>query len=654
MKALYQKLRADRALKIRLAFAFFIPGVLVSLVFSRLWPSQAELWYVISTVLYLTAYVVAGFDVIVRAIQQLKQKDWTNEYFLMTVATIGALILRAWSEAAAIMIFYEIGEYAQSVAIERSRESISDLMDLAADEALVRRDGNWVTVDPYEVEAGEEILIQAGAKVPIDGIIIEGQGELDTSGLTGEALPRSVQEGDEILSGSLNLNSVLVARTTVSYDESTINKIIELSGEASLRKGNTERLITRFSRYYTPIVIVIAFLVLFIPPIFMSGDWWVSLQRSMNMLVISCPCALVLSVPLSFFSGLGLASTKGILIKGGDVLENFIHSSKIVFDKTGTLTSGKLALEELVIVSPRMSRSEVLALASSLEQGSSHLIAEAIRKAAKDELTDEAKIHSQVTNLEELPGRGVKGDFEEASYYLGNARLMNDLGLDITSAREDVTAVYFARKVDSDGQAEHLARFYFSDNIKPEAPGVIQKLRDLGVKHIAMYSGDRKPLVEKQAIELGLDEYYGELLPQDKLTKLEEDIQNKPAGTSVSFVGDGINDAPALSLADVGIAMGHVGSDAAVEAADIVLIRDDLEAIPQAIEISRKTMRIAKQNIFLALGLKILIMILSIIGIGGMWLAIFADVGVTLICIINSFRITAGSSLAWIRGQHMA
>ena len=681
MKQFWQRINSDRAYKIKLALAFFLPGVVVALILGRIWPSQAGLWQGLSIACFLVAYILSGSNVIVKAVRQLGRKDWTNEYFLMTVATIGALILQAWAEAAAIMIFYEIGEYAQNLAVERSRQSISQLMDLAADTALVRREGEWLEVDPYDVEPGEEILIQAGAKVPLDAVIIEGRGDLDTSGLTGEALPRPVEEGDVILSGSLNLNSALIARTTTTYEDSTINKIIELSGDAALRKGQTERLISRFARYYTPTVMLIALLVFLIPLIFAGGHWWVWLQRSMNLLVISCPCALVLSVPLSFFSGLGLASTRGILIKGGDVLEQLVHTHKIVFDKTGTLTSGQLDLVELKLAADDWPEERVLSLAHHLEQGSAHPTALAIRRAAQERLeAEQLEACAAISDMKELPGRGISGSFDEEHYYLGNAKLMADLGLVVSSDDEDSTVVYFAEgpapaelgaaaQGESDlqgksGQPEEaisqakvgspaklLAAFYFRDEVKPTAIDTLAELHRLGVEHLAMYSGDREPLVAKQAEILGLDDYAGNLLPQEKLARLEKDIAEKPAGSAVCFVGDGINDAPSISLADVGIAMGNVGSDAAVEAADVVLIRDEIETIPEMIEISRKTMRVAQQNIILALGLKILIMVLSIVGIGGMWLAIFADVGVTLICIANSFRITRGSALSWARSK---
>ncbi|MDO5016171.1 MAG: heavy metal translocating P-type ATPase [Eubacteriales bacterium] len=659
MRKFWQRLNRERAFKIKVALAFFLPGVLMSLIFSRIWPSAAGVWQGLSMAFYLVAYVLAGFNVATKAVSQLGKKDWTNEYFLMTVATIGALILKAWAEAAAIMIFYEIGEYAQNLAVERSRQSINKLIDLAADTALVRREGEWVEVDPYEVEPGEEILIQAGAKVPLDAVIVEGRGDLDTSGLTGEALPRPVEEGDEILSGSLNLNSVLVARATTTYEDSTINKIIELSGDAALRKGQTERLITRFARYYTPTVMLIALLVFLLPLLFAGGHWWVWLQRSMNLLVISCPCALVLSVPLSFFSGLGLASTRGILIKGSDVLEQLVHTHKMVFDKTGTLTSGQLDLVDLKLAADDWQEDNLLSLAHNLEQGSAHPTALAIRRAAQEKITpDKLQYYAAISEMKELPGRGITGKFEGQSFYLGNAKLMADLGLTVSSDDDNSTVVYFAEgpKLDAapdqaNTKARLIASFYFWDEVKPEAITTLAELHRLGVENLAMYSGDREPLVAKQAQVLGLDDYAGNLLPQEKLARLEKDIADKPKGSAVCFVGDGINDAPSLSLADVGIAMGNVGSDAAVEAADVVLIRDEIETIPEMIKISRKTMRVARQNIFLALGLKILIMALSIIGIGGMWLAIFADVGVTLICIANSFRITRGSSLDWVRSK---
>lgn len=629
-----QKYRSDRLFRIRWALAFFIPGVLFSKVLPIFWPQAQSSWDWLSVISFLLAYIVAGLPVVRRAYQQVRQRSWMTEHFLMSIATFGAMYLGAWAEAAAVMLFYEVGEYAQSVALDRSRKSISDLMDLAPDTSLVMRDGDWQEVDSSDVEVGETLLLQAGARVPLDVTVVEGVGEVDTSALTGEALPRQVQAGDVLLSGTLNLQTALTCRVDKSLDDSTLSKIIELSGEASLRKGETERLISRFARYYTPIVVALAVLIFLLPPLFFGGDWMDWFRRSLNLLVISCPCALVLSVPLAYFAGIGLASSRGILIKGGDALENFAHTKTMIFDKTGTLTTGLLEVREIQVLDPDYSQDQVLSLALDLERASSHLIAEALRRAGTASPTAIA-----LDSLTELPGLGVKGADDQHHYYLGNARLMESLGLAAPHTDPAMSAVFLAQEDPDQDQARLLAVFLLADEVKDTAPGVIQQLRKLNIQHLGMMSGDKTSVVEKEAKALGLDSWAGDLLPQDKLAKLEEYLQNKPQGTMVSFVGDGINDTPSLAIADIGIAMADVGSDAAVQAADMVLIRDELEAIPEALAISRKTNRIALQNIGFSLAIKILVVILSLFSIGGMWIAIFADVGVTLLAVANSFRI---------------
>ena len=639
MSDLIRKYRSDRLFRIKWGLAFFIPGILCAWILPVIWSEPSQVWHVASIVLFLLAYLMVGVPVVMRAYRQIRHRSWMTEYFLMSIATFGAMYLGAWAEAAAVMLFYEIGEYAQSVALDRSRKSISDLMDLAPDTCLVLRDGEWQEVDSSEVEVGETLLLQAGARVPLDVTVLEGVGEVDTSALTGEALPKSVEAGDELLSGTLNLQTALTCRVDKVLDDSTLSKIIELSDEASLRKGETERLISRLARIYTPTVVALAGLIFVIPPLFFGQDWMEWFRRALNLLVISCPCALVLSVPLAYFAGIGLASSRGILIKGGDALENFAHTTTMIFDKTGTLTSGLLEVREIQVVDPDYQKDQVLSLALDLERASSHLIAEALRRAGTATPTG-----IKLESLTELPGLGVKGADDQHNYYLGNARLMASLGLDTPHNDPAMSAVFLAQEDPGQTQAKLLGIFLLADEIKDSAPAVVKKLRKLGIKHLGMMSGDKSSVVEREAAALGLDSWAGDLLPQDKLSKLEDYLHNKPEGAMVSFVGDGINDTPALAIADIGIAMADVGSDAAVQASDMVLIRDELEAIPEALAISRKTNRIALQNITFSLGIKILVVILSLFSIGGMWIAIFADVGVTLLAVANSFRIVVKKS----------
>ncbi len=651
MDKILRLVRDDRQ-KIIVALTLFILGIIGLLILRVSGAGERFAINLPVISIFLIAYGIAGFSVLRTAWMKLTQKDWMNEYFLMSLASLGALAIGEWPEAAAIMIFYEIGEYAQLIAINRSRKSISDLLDLSVDTCIVERDGRHIQVDPREVDVGEIILIPAGGRIPLDAEIIEGRGEIDTSALTGESLPVAVDVGDKIMSGSVNLNTVMRARVEATVDDSTLYRIIELSDEASLRKGNTERLISRFARYYTPIVVVLAFLFAALPPLITGEPFLVWFERALNLLVISCPCALVLSVPLSYFLGLGLASTRGIIIKGGDVIERFAHVETIVFDKTGTLTTGQMELSRIESYTDLFKEDELFALALALEKGSTHLVAESLRRSMEErEARGKAVALPEIQELEELPGRGVKGKTGESVFYLGNVRLVDDIGLALPDTDESFSVAFVAMergaKEEPNDQVVLLASFLFQDEIRAEATAVLQKLKKLGVKKLAMYSGDRQTVVRRQARALGIDRYEGELLPQDKLKYLEDDINAKGCNASVAFVGDGINDAPALSIADVGIAMGAIGSDAAVEASDMVLMRDELSAIPEALEISRKTKQLAMQNISLALGLKIAVVILSFFGIGGMWAAIFADVGVTLICIANSFRITRGSKLDW-------
>lgn len=636
MSKFFKKYRSDRFFRIKWGLAFFLPAILCAWLLPALWPATAQEAHYLSIAFFLLTYLVVGWPVVLRAYRQLRHRSWMTEHFLMSLATFGAMYLGAWAEAAAVMLFYELGEYAQSVALERSRKSISDLMDLAPDTSMVWRSGEWQEVDSSEVEVGETLLLQAGARVPLDVTVLEGVGEVDTSALTGEALPLAVAPGDQLLSGTLNLQAALTCRVDKVLDDSTLTKIIELSDEASLRKGQTERLISHFAKYYTPSVVILAVLIFILPPLLAGGDWQTWFSRALNLLVISCPCALVLSVPLAYFAGIGLASSRGILIKGGDALENFARTDTMIFDKTGTLTSGLLELRGVEVLDSAYSQDQVLDLALGLEQGSSHLVAEALRRAS---YLDTPRTIIGVDNLVELPGLGVQGRGleDQQTYYLGNARLMARLKLEVPPTDSSMSAVFLA--VAEEDTARLLAIFLLADDIKDNAPEVLGRLRQMGVDQLIMLSGDKSSVVDKEGAALGLDSWAGDLLPQDKLAKLEAYLDQKATGSMVTFVGDGINDTPALALADIGIAMADVGSDAAVQAADMVLMRDDLAAIPEALAISRKTNRVALQNIAFSLGIKALVVVLSLFSLGGMWIAIFADVGVTLLAVANSFRL---------------
>ena len=498
-----KRLIQDDKQKIKVALTLFLFGLVILLITNIRgieWHIPLEL---LTKSTFLIAYGIAGFSVLRTAWNKLTQKDWMNEFFLMSLASLGALAIGEWPEAAAIMIFYEIGEYAQSIAIFRSRKSISDLLDLSVDICVVERNGEHVEVDPSEVEIGEIILIPAGSRIPLDAEIIEGRGEIDTSALTGESLPVAVDVGDKIMSGSLNLNTVLRAKVDATVDDSTLYRIIELSDEASLRKGKTERLISRFARYYTPIVIVLAFLFAVLPPLITGDPFSMWFERTLNLLVISCPCALVLSVPLSYFSGLGLASTRGIVIKGGDVIERFAQVETIVFDKTGTLTTGKLELSRIESYTDHFSEDELFALALALERGSTHLVADSLRRFAEQlEARGETVATVEVQDLEELPGRGVRGRRDDIVFYIGNTRLMSDIGLVVPETDESLSVVFFAmcsgveekrdRERTEEGVLDYLtdvdllASFLFEDEVREEIPAILRKLKKLGVKKLAM------------------------------------------------------------------------------------------------------------------------------------------------------------------------
>ncbi|MBQ8207498.1 MAG: cadmium-translocating P-type ATPase [Clostridia bacterium] len=569
--------------------------------------------------IFLIPYIIVGYDVLISAVRNILHGQMLDEQFLMAIATIGALILGEYAEAVAVMLFYQLGELFQSIAVGKSRKSIAALMDIRPDTAVVLREGEEIELSPEEVSVGEIIIIRPGEKVPLDGIITEGSTTLGTAALTGESLPRDAFEGDRVISGSVNLTGLIKVRTESDFSESTVSKILELVENSAEKKARVENFITRFARYYTPIVVIGALLLAVIPPIFV-GNWAKWIERALVFLVVSCPCALVISVPLSFFGGIGGASRKGILIKGATYLEVLSKVRTVVFDKTGTLTKGSFKVSE--IHPENVSEEELLALAASAESRSNHPIAESIVKAYGDK-------PEEPECVTEPAGLGIEATVNGRHLYVGNAKLMEKSGAKISDCRKIGTVVHISEN------EKYLGHIVIADEIKPDSAEAMKALKDIGVKRTVMLTGDRKEVGEAVAAELGVDEVMTELMPEDKVKKVEELLNEKPP---LAFVGDGINDAPVLSRADVGIAMGALGSDAAIEAADIVLMDDKPTKIAEAVKIARKTMAIVKQNIIFALAVKGLVLLLGATGHAGMWWAIFADVGVMVLAILNAMR----------------
>lgn len=588
-------------------------------------------------VLYMVPFLIIGYDILIKAVKGVINRQPFDECLLMAVATVGAIILGLlgsgdYVEAVAVMLFYQTGEWFQSYAVGKSRRSISDLMDIRPDHANIE-DGNGglIETDPDEVEIGTLIVVQPGEKIPIDGIVEEGSSSLNTSALTGESVPRDVHNGDEVLSGCINLNGVLKIRTTKEFDESTASKILELIEDAGSRKSRSEDFITKFARVYTPAVVYAALALAILPPVFLilSGNapvWGTWIYRALTFLVISCPCALVISIPLSFFAGIGGASRSGILIKGSNYLEALSEASTVVFDKTGTLTKGTF---EVSAIHPKdISEKELLHMAAHVERFSNHPIGISLKEAYPDEKDD-----CEVEILEEIAGRGIKAKVNGHEIYAGNSKLMDDIGAEWHDCHKMGTIIHVA--IDG-GYAGHIV---ISDIEKPHSKEAIAALKKEGVKKTVMLTGDRKEVGEGVASSLGIDEVYTELLPGDKVSKVEELLERKSdSNEKLVFTGDGINDAPVLTRADIGIAMGAMGSDAAIEAADIVLMDDDPLKIAEAIRISKKCMRIVKENIWFAIGIKISCLILGALGLTNMWIAIFADVGVMVIAVLNAIR----------------
>ena len=576
--------------------------------------------------IYALSYVLVGGKVVLSAIRNIFRGQVFDENFLMTVATLGAFAIGNHPEGVAVMIFYEIGELFQSYAVNRSRKSISSLMDIRADYANLIIDGKEKKVDPSEIKIDDIIVIKPGERVPLDGVVIEGNSSLDTSALTGESLPRNIDLNDEILAGVINLTGVIRVKVTEEFGESTVSRILELVQNASSKKAQTEKFITKFARYYTPVVVLSAVALAIIPPLVVEGalfsDW---VYRALIFLVVSCPCALVVSIPLGLFAGIGGASKNGVLIKGGNYLEALKDVETVVFDKTGTLTKG--VFKVVKINTNNIEEAELLRIAATGESFSNHPIAQSILKAYGKEVDK-----SIISNYEEISGNGIKVNIDNKEVLLGNYKLMNSNGIKYTNSEEIGTVVH----VVVDG--EYKGNIVIADEVKEDSKEAIEMLKKIGVKKCVMLTGDNKKVAEKIAEELGLDEVYAELLPTDKVAMVEKLLKEKSEKGKLAFVGDGINDAPVLARADVGVAMGGIGSDAAIEAADVVLMRDNPSSLVDAIEIGRKTNRILWQNIIFSLGVKIAVLIPAAIGIANMWEGVFADVGVTLIAVLNSMR----------------
>ena len=580
--------------------------------------------------LFMIPYLVIGYDILKKAFKGILNKQVFDENFLMAVATVGAILLGDYSEGVAVMLFYQIGELFQSYAVGKSRRNISELMDIRPDYANIEKDGTLEQVDPDEVEIGTIIVVQPGEKVPIDGVITEGTSTLNTSALTGESLPRDAKAGDEVISGCINMTGLLKIRTTKEFGESTVSKILELVENSSSRKSKSENFISKFAKYYTPAVCYGALALAFIPPIVllimgkpaMWGDW---IYRALTFLVISCPCALVISIPLSFFAGIGGASNQGILVKGSNYLETLAQTKYVVFDKTGTMTQG--VFEVSGIHHNEMPDEKLLEYAALAECSSSHPISKSLQKAYGKPID-----RNRVTDIEEISGNGVIAKVDGISVAAGNTKLMNRLGIAYQDCHHVGTVVHMA----IDGK--YAGHILISDIIKPHAKEAIAELKKAGISKTVMLTGDSKRVADQVAGELGIQEVYSELLPADKVSRVEELLNQKSEKDKLAFVGDGINDAPVLSRADIGIAMGALGSDAAIEAADIVLMDDDPLKISKAIKIARKCIRIVYENIYFAIGIKILCLILGALGIANMWVAIFADVGVMIIAVLNAIR----------------
>lgn len=575
--------------------------------------------------IFLVCYAVIGWDIVWKAVTNILHGQVFDENFLMTIATIGALILGEHSEGVAVMLFYQVGEWFQSYAVSKSRKSIASLMDIRPDYANVERNGKLEQVDPDEVNIGDTIVVKPGERVPLDGKIIKGTSALDTSALTGESMPRDVEPGMEVISGCINQTGILTIQTTKKYGESTVAKILDLIENASDKKGKTENFISRFARYYTPIVVFAAIALAILPPLVTGQPFSVWIYRALTFLVISCPCALVISIPLSFFGGIGGASKIGVLVKGSNYLESLAHTEVVVFDKTGTLTKGSFAVSQIKAID--MKEEQLLELAAYAEDYSNHPISQSIQKAYGKKIDN-----SRISDVQEIAGHGVRAVIDGKTVLAGNAKLMNRENIAYTPSDAIGTVIYLACN------GKYAGYIVIEDEVKADAPAAIRALKEVGVRKTVMLTGDADAVGKKVAQKLGLDQAYTELLPADKVDRVEAMLKQTSEKGKLVFVGDGINDAPVLARADVGIAMGGLGSDAAIEAADVVLMTDEPSKISAVVRIARKTIRIANENIVFALGVKLLVLILGATGYANMWAAVFADVGVSVIAILNAIR----------------
>ena len=603
-------------IKIIIALILFVFSMVVK--FENIW---------INNTLFIISYIIVGFEIIIKAIKNIFRGKVFDENFLMAVATLGAFGIGEFAEAVAVMLFYQIGELFQSYAIDKSRKSIASLMDIRPDYANVYRNGKEEKVSPNEVKIGENIIVKPGEKIPLDGVIFEGKTTLDTKALTGESMPREAVEGDEILSGCINLNGVIKVEVTKEFGESTVSKILDLVENASSKKSKSENFITKFAKYYTPVVVIIALFLAILPPLLISGqsfsDW---IYRALSFLVVSCPCALVISIPLSFFGGIGGASKMGVLVKGSNYLEALSNVETVVFDKTGTLTKGVFEVQKVKPVG--ISEEELLRMAAYSEYYSNHLISKSIKKAYGKEIDEK-----QIIKTQELSGLGISARIGEQDILIGNEKLMNEYQISFEKCNDIGTALYVAI------ERKYVGYILIADTIKEDSKITINELKKNNVKQTVMLTGDKKEVGENVSKELGIDKVYAELLPDGKVEKVEELLKEKSEKGKLAFVGDGINDSPVLALSDIGIAMGGLGADSSIEAADIVIMTDEPSKIVKAIKLSKRTMRIVKENIAFAIGVKVLVLILTAFGVSTMWQAVFADVGVSVIAIINALRI---------------
>ena len=602
-------------IKIIIAFVLFLFAMLVK--FQNIW---------INNGIFIVSYLIVGFEILRKAVRNIFKGKVFDENFLMAVATLGAFAIGEFPEAVAVMLFYQVGELFQDYAVDKSRKSIASLMDIRPDYANVVRDGKEEKVSPEEVKIGETILVKPGEKIPLDGLVIEGKTTLDTKALTGESVPREVAEGEQVLSGCINLNGVIKVEVTKEFGESTVSKILDLVENASSKKAKSENFITKFAAYYTPIVVIIAIILAIVPPLMIEGanfqDW---LYRALSFLVVSCPCALVISIPLSFFGGIGGASKMGVLVKGSNYLETLSNAEIMVFDKTGTLTEGVFEVQNVEPIG--ISKEELLKVAAYAEYYSNHPISKSIKKAYNKEIDEKEIIDSQ-----ELSGKGIEAKIGNQDVLAGNEKLMNEKGIEYEKCTHIGSVVYVA----IDGK--YAGHIVISDKIKEDAKRTIEELRKNNIKQMVMLTGDRKNIGEAVAKEIGIDKVYTELLPDGKVERVEELLKTKSPKGKLAFVGDGINDAPVLAMADIGIAMGGLGADSSIEAADIVIMTDQPSKIISAMKLSKKTMRIVKENIIFAIAVKVLVLILTAFDLSSMWQAVFADVGVSIIAILNALR----------------